>query len=224
MNEIVLDHIDNIKLNLLNPPISNLQALNFMKHGLFQLAEMVRIEEGKRVRRDGVGVKTFEIFGHVPLIIPCAFHWFSTSLVNYIRLVGLIDFMNQQGWKTEDLKNLANKEAIKKYCSDYVKKVIPSVYLWRNKVSAHFAPTDPFSGDNLGTLEVTVMNTIAYHTPYYKAELQWTTQGESSQLIPWALTEVFEQLAGRYWKDSELAFDLKDSKAPVLFDFIPRRT
>lgn len=221
MNEIVIDHIDNIKLNLLNPPIKNLQALNFMRYGLFQLAELVRAEEGKRVRRDGNSVKTFEILGYIPLIIPCAFHWFSTSLVNYIRLVGLVDLMNQQGWKTEDLKSPANKEAIKKHCSSYVQKVIPNVYMWRNKVSAHFAPTDPFSNDNLGTLEIAVMNAIAYHTPYYKAELQWTTQGETSQLLPWALTEIYEQLSDRYWQDSKLAFDSQDSKPPALFNFIP---
>lgn len=202
----------------------NLHALNFIRYGLFQLAEVVRVEEGKRVKRDGGGVKTFEILGHIPLIIPCAFHWFSTSLVNYIRLVGLIDFMNQQEWKTEDLKNPSNKEAIKKHCSSYAAKVIPNVCMWRNKVSAHFAPTDPFSSDNLGTLEVAVMNAIAYHTPYYKVELQWTTQGETSQLPPWALTEIFEQLAARYWPDSRLAFDSKDSKAPDIFNFIPRRT
>lgn len=224
MNEIILDHIDNIKLDLLNPPMINLQALNFIRHGLFQLAELVRAEEGKRIKRDGNSVKTFEIFGHIPLIIPCAFHWFSTSLVNYIRLVGLVDLMNQQGWKTEDLKSPANKEAIKRHCSYYVKKVIPNVCIWRNKVSAHFAPTYPLSDDNLGTLEVAVMNAIAYHTPYYKAELQWTTRGEPSQLPPWALTEIFEQLAVRYWQDSKLAFDFHDSKAPASFNFTPKRT
>ncbi len=224
MNKIRLDHIDDIFLDILNPPISNLHALNFMPQGLFSLAATVKMEEGKRIKRDG-SVKKFEMFGHIPWIIPCTFHWFSTSLVNYIRLIGLVDLLNKKNWKSEDISNQDNKQTIKGYCTDYVKKIIPDIYTWRNKVSAHFAATDPFSNDNLGTLEASVMNSIVYHTPYFKAgALTWHTKGETSQLPSWSITETYEHLTDRYWPDSKLEYEPTSCIPPTPFSFVPIKT
>lgn len=221
MNKITLDHIDNIILDISNPPISNLHALNFMPQGLFSLAVTVKVEEGKRIKRDGPA-KTFEMFGHIPLIIPCTFHWFSTSLVNYIRLIGIVDLLNKEKWKSEDISNPDNKQTIKGHCTDYVKKIIPDIYIWRNKVSAHFAVTDPFSNDNLGTLEASVMNSIVYHTPYFKAgAAKWNTKGETSQLLSWSITETYENLTDRYWPDSKLGYEPASCTPPKPFSFVP---
>ncbi|MHA2217495.1 MAG: hypothetical protein ACXACY_16280 [Candidatus Hodarchaeales archaeon] len=225
MNKITLDHIDNIFLDISTPPISNLHALNFMPQGLFSLAATVKVEEGKRVKRNGQDVKTFEMFGHIPPIIPCTFHWFSTSLVNYIRLIGLVDLLNNESWKSEDISNPENKQSIKSHCTNYVKKIIPDIYTWRNKVSAHFAATDPFSNDNLGTLEASVMNSIVYHTPYFKAGVaQWNTKGETSQLPKWSITETYENLSDRYWPESKLGYEPTSCKAPKQFSFVPSKT
>ena len=221
MNKIKLDHIDNIFLDISNPPVSNLHALNFMPQGLFSLAATVKVEEGKRIKRNGQA-KTFEMFGHIPPIIPCTFHWFSTSLVNYIRLIGLVELLNKENWKSEDISNPDNKQTIKNHCTDYVKKIIPDIYTWRNKVSGHFAATDPFSNDNLGTLEASVMNSIVYHTPHFKAgAAKWNTKGNTSQLPSWSITETYENLTDRYWPDSKLGYEPTSCKPPEQFSFVP---
>ncbi len=223
MDNVILDHTDSIQLNISNPPISNLHALNYLPSGLFNLAATVKVEEGKRVQRDR-NAKVLEVFGHIPFIIPCAFHWFSTSLTNFVRLIGLIDLMNKNKWKTEDLVKDKNRSDIKQGCSNYAKVVIPEIYTWRNKVSAHFSPTDPFKNDNLATLEESVMNSIAYHTPRFRVGyLKWHTQGDSSQLPQWSLTETYEKLSSRFWPKSRIAYDQKECVPPEPFSFVPER-
>ena len=221
MNKVLLDHIEGIFLDVSDPPIPNLHALNYLPSGLFSLAATVKIEEGKRVQRDGTA-KVMELFGHIPFAIPCTFHWFSTSLTNYVRLVGLINLMNVNQWKTKDLAEESNRSRIRQSCSEYVKLVIPEIQTWRNKVSAHFSPTDPFRNDNLATLEESVMNSIAYHTPRFMAGYaKWHTQGDDSQLPQWSLTETYERLSSRYWPKSSIDHDPRRCVAPEPFSFVP---
>ena len=221
MSNVPLDHIEGIFLDVSNPPIPNLHALNYLPSGLFSLAATVKIEEGKRVKRDGAA-KVLEAFGGIPFTIPCTFHWFSTSLTNFVRLIGLINLMNIKHWKTEDLAEELNGPTIRQSCSDYVKAVIPEIQTWRNKVSAHFSPSDPFKNDNLATMEESVMNSIAYHTPRFRAGyLKWHTQGEDSQLPQWSLTETYERLSSRYWPKSRIAYDPKECVPPEPFSFVP---
>ena len=132
MNKITIDCIDNITVDLKNLPIKNPHALNFMPHGLFRLALIIKIEEGKKTPPNP-NVKVFEIFAKMDPIIPCTFHWFSTSMVNFVRLVGLIKTLNTNSWTTLDIVN--NKNKIKTECNSYVESVIPELKKWRNKVS-----------------------------------------------------------------------------------------
>ncbi|WP_341708204.1 hypothetical protein [Halopseudomonas sp.] len=141
----------------------------------------------------------------VPALVPCAFNWFSVTLVNYLRLVGLVQLMNINGWKSSALADPENRSAIKAHCTSFVKSAVPEVYLWRNKVAAHFAATDPFHDDNLGTLEQSIMNPVTYKFPhYYVGVLKWNTAGETSQLPSWALTKVYEDLSARFWPEIKL--------------------
>ena len=73
MSKVLLDHIEGVFLDVSDPPIPNLHALNYLPSGLFSLAATVKIEEGKRVQRDG-NAKVMELFDHIPFTIPCTFH------------------------------------------------------------------------------------------------------------------------------------------------------
>ncbi len=141
----------------------------------------------------------------VPPLVPCAFNWFSVTLVNYLRLVGLVELMNANHWKSSDLADPANRSTIKFHCTNFVKAAVPDVHLWRNKVAAHFAATDPFHDDNLGTLERSIVNPVTYKYPYYHVGIwQWSTGGETAQLPTWALTKVYEDLSARFWRENKL--------------------
>ncbi len=202
----VLDYVRNIVLDRANPPFDNYQAFKSNYVGLKILADSVRELECAYVANDPYAANVvFHMSSGVPDIVPCAFNWFSVTLVNYLRLVGLVELMNSNGWKSSALADPANRQAIKTHCKNYVKDAVPEVYLWRNKVAAHFAATDPFHDDNIGTLEQSIMNPVMYRYPYYYVGLaQWNKAGETSQLPTWALTKVYEHLRTRFWPEMQL--------------------
>jgi len=204
MNKIVLDHVRNIQLDTSNPPLNNYQALRYIHEGLHFLAYTVRVNELELSRRLPATTTTFWGSSINPKIA-CCFNWFSTSVVNYLRLIGLFDIMIQKGWTSLDVRQSENQGAITKHCTKYVKELVPEIYVWRNKVSAHFAITAPSPKDNLATLEYSIMNAISYSRPYFEASgFTWTARGEKSQLPKWALTQTYERLANRLWPDSSL--------------------
>ena len=219
MNTIVIDHIDQVKIDLLNLPMKNPHALNFIPYGLFNLSAIIKVEEGKRTPSDP-NVQVFTMFESMNPIIPCAFHWFSTSTVNFVRLVGLLKILTINSWKTTDI--VANKQTIKSECDNYVKSVIPDLRIWRNKVSAHFSPTDPYNSDNFGTLEQSIMNNVCFQENRFRVNVGLLTiNGETSELPCWSVTETYEQLASRYWPESRLEIDIQKSVRPHWHNFIP---
>ncbi|MBF0216124.1 MAG: hypothetical protein HQL30_03905 [Candidatus Omnitrophica bacterium] len=219
MNEIIIDYIDNIKIDLLKLPMKNLHAINYLPNGLFRLAVMTKVDEGENISQDP-SVKQFVMMPCVDPLISCAFHWFSTSLVNYVRLVGLIKVLSSNSWTTTDISN--NKKHIKAQCDNYVETVIPEIKLWRNKIAAHFAATDPYENDNYGTLEQSVMNNVcSFKTRYYVNVFKFVTNGEESTLPMWSVTETYENLRSRYWPESTIGHDFDKCIRPRWHNFIP---
>ncbi|MFC5519400.1 hypothetical protein [Polaromonas jejuensis] len=206
ISQIVLDHERGIKLDPADPPFNNYQAFKSNYVGLKILADSVRELERQYVASDPHAAHVvLHMSSQVPDLVPCAFNWFSVTLVNYLRLVALVELMTTNGWKSASLSDPANRPAIKAHCIAFVKATIPEVHLWRNKVAAHFAATDPFHDDNLGTLEQSIMNPVTYKYPYYYVGLmQWHTAGETSQLPNWALTKTYEDLSSRFWPEFKL--------------------
>lgn len=203
---IVLDHLNSISLDPSDPPFNNYQAFAAHYEGLKILAATVRELEIQYAANDPYAAHVvLHRSSHVPAIVPCAFNWFSVTLVNYLRLIGLVELMNANGWKSSALADPSNRSVIKTYCTDFVKTAVPEVHLWRNKVAAHFAATDPFHDDNLGTLEQSIMNPVTYKFPHYHVGVwRWNTAGETSQLPSWALTKVYEDLGSRFWPEIKL--------------------
>jgi hypothetical protein len=142
----------------------------------------------------------------VPDIVPCAFNWFAVTLVSYMRLVALVQLMQTEGWKSEDLAVAAHRTEIRDHCSAYAEKHAPEVYKWRNKVAAHFAATDPRWDDNLSTLEQSAMSMVEFQYPYYWVGLgKWSAQRDERSALPdWALTKVYEDLGQRFWPNVQL--------------------
>ena len=203
---IVLDHLNGITLDPTDPPFNNYQAFAANYEGLKILAGTVREFELQYVARDPHAAHVvLHMSSQVPALVPCTFNWFSVTLVNYLRLVGLVQLMSANNWKSSALADPSNRAAIKMHCKNFVKTAVPEVYLWRNKVAAHFEATDPFHDDNLGTLEQSIMNPVTYKFPHFHAGiLKWNTNGETSQLPSWALTKLYEDLSARFWPEIKL--------------------
>lgn len=195
---LILDHIQNVVFDPSNPPFNNAQALPSNYAGLNVLALTVREHEIDFLLQNP-GIRRMTL-GGVPDVVSCSFNWFSVTLVNYLRLVGLVQLMNTNSWKSDALVDPKNRKEISSHCREYVKEAVPAVFTWRNKVAAHFAATDPFRDDNLGTLEQSVMNLVTYGVPYYcVGQMNWHSGGHAAELPKWALTKVYEDLAPRFW-------------------------
>lgn len=203
---IVLDHVRGITLDPADPPFNNYQAFPANYFGLKVLADSVRELELKYIADDPHAKHvTLHMPSNLPPFLPCAFNWFSVTAVNYLRLVALVALMNARGWKSPAIVDPTNRKEIKTYCGDYVKDAVPALHLWRNKVAAHFAATDPFSDDNLGTLEQSIMTMVMYKYPHYYVGLgKWVTHGQTSELPEWSLTRTYEELQPRFWPEQQL--------------------
>ena len=209
MKTVTLDHLDNIAFDGDNPPFDNYHAFSNLRYGLYKLASEIReLEVQKQSDKKGPIFSLDFTSNPVNNLLVCYFDWFSISVSNYVRLVGLFNLMVQKNWKSKDLQSNANE--VKQYCSEYAKKVIPEIQLWRNKVSAHFAATDPI-GDTLGTIELTVFSFVTYVKPYFEVGgANFSTQGESSEFKRWSVTETYDILTPRFWPDQKITAISKD--------------
>jgi len=120
--------------------------------------------------------------------VACAFHWYAVTVCNYIRMVG---------WLTYG-QNPTNARK-------YVERVIPAVYVWRNKVAAHFAVPDPKKEDSAADLAMSVMFPISFYDNAFYAGLLKLSIGEGGKSstsrgdMRWSLTHTHYDLTPRYW-------------------------
>lgn len=209
MSKIILDTARNIHFDAKNPRIANLHALGYLPVGIHSLATQVRDFELNLANCIEFPFRPKMLMGPAGEnfdMLACCFSWFSVSLTNYLKLVALVELAELKQWGRHDINDPKNHKNIKAHCTDYTKELCPEIFSWRNKIAAHFAITDPFRDDNLGTLEFSAMNTITYLDPYYYAGAsQWRTFGGQSDMPQWSLTESFELLAPRLWPGALLA-------------------
>lgn len=224
--DIILDHIDNITFNRDTFPITNMHALDYTGQGIYELALLIREKENDINTRVGHYISHMSaMMGSEQNKIMNYFNWFSISIINYVRLVGFIDIVNQKQFTREDIMKLENQKIIKDHCRVYIKKVIPEIYLYRNKLSAHHSLTDPFPSDNIATLESSVMNSIVYNRPYLEtaglklsSKLSSDTEHVTTEIKSWKLTKVYDELTTRYWNNNKIP-KLEKSKIELSKEF-----
>ncbi len=194
---MILDFID--KLELPDTEVENhydaRMALARLGEGLFwihQEVTKIEIELRKEAAKDNTqvaiagGMLENQPFG----LLSCAFQWYAVSACNYAQLIG---------WLATRDTNSAKK---------YVKKVMPRLLNYRNKVAAHFAITDPLR-DNEADLAASVMTHIIYVrgrlcaaaiTPVLKNNGQEITVSKD---FSWSLSLAHERLVPRYWANGK---------------------
>ena len=80
---ITLGHLDGITIDPANAPFANYQAFGSSYEGLKTLAFTVRDLERRFIAiAPHAEHVAFHTFMGVPSIVPCAFNWFSVTLVN----------------------------------------------------------------------------------------------------------------------------------------------
>lgn len=199
----VLDHQTKIGVEAPEPEFRiNYRAIPSSIAGLHHLGLLVRQQENQFASsRKGA----FGFSSRFDPLVGCAFNWFAISLISYLRLVSLLGLKAERGWSNSDLGTPENRQEIKDRGDAYVSGVAPNVYRWRNKVAAHFAMTDPRADDNALTLQLSIMDMVAFRSPYfYVGAVQLRQGSHQSDLPAWSLTQTFEELAPRFWPKSAL--------------------
>ena len=197
---IIVDHIENIVWKLETSPIMS-HPFEYMPEGIHRIALWVREKENKNIKDK----LAFEALSFTPdnKYIACQLHWFANSLVNYARLVALVDITDENGWTAVDLQR--EKSNIKTHCRKYAQEVVGNVYRWRNKVGAHFASTDPYKEDNMVTLIDSTSNPVVFQFKRYYAHAHTLKAGEQeSKIQEWSLTKVFEEISPRFFPERKI--------------------
>jgi len=204
---MILDHLDNIGFS--NPTgidgALNVRGALHLRDGMQFLAKTMRdfeldacqcfgIDKYRKIEFVGKGFagKTFD-----PLI-SCVFHWYSVSLVNYLRFIAMIQTTEQSGLSIKDLIEIESGPDVKKSCNAYLKHVAPEVKKWRNKVSAHFSATDARSIDDVSMLSASLHGYPQFDRGYFK---MGPPGGLTTTLPTWSVTQVHEKLASRLWPE-----------------------
>lgn len=196
---MVIDHVDRIELadDQVQAHANELNSLRYLAGGLYFLHAQVKGIEEKITTQVGPKQRV-TFFGNAPEfewvpqgLVACAFHWYALSACNYVRMVG---------WLGNDGDS--------KRATEYVQRVMPSVYIWRNKVAAHFARTDPRPEDTAADLAASVIFPVSFHENAFYAN-SWTVglgrgsqRTTSRQNMTWSLTNTHFGLCERYWPDS----------------------
>lgn len=206
---------ENVQLQEMYNECSSLEK---MQNGLFYLARSVRnIEEKKKlvVEREGKvsfgsyaqnveGVDSQEI-----QLLPNYYNWFANDLINYVRLVGFT--MNRINGNITHYDIRHSPKHIRELVDTYVKSVteIHLVSIHRNKVSAHFAITDPRT-ENASMRYQSIFYPVDFaNGRYFTNVIQIQVENDNESLPQWSVTNVFESLIPRYW--------------PLEHDFFQRR-
>ncbi len=193
---MLIDHVESLKLDDAQVARygNELRSLAYLAQGLEFLYRQVDQMEAS-VREALPADKVFVLYGNAPVLrdvpqglVASAFHWYAVSACNYVRMVG---------W-------LASGEDVKGATS-YVKRVIPQVYIWRNKVGAHFARIAPHPKDTLADLAASVMFPTGFKddafwtAPLVLALRKGGRTSTSRKDMRWSLTHVHRELSSRYW-------------------------
>ena len=204
-------------------------SLRTLIMGLRQLYGMVKSKEEAFARAGGDKFIVHEYGGtnaaerEMLDVVACFFHWFGISLCNYARLTGLIRALARGEVTRSDLQDPTKFRSIKSAIDNYVSSIaeLESVRVWRNKVFAHFAITDPFKDDNIATLDMSVIFPVSFEGRYVVGGLTMLRTNSSgshkSELPRWSMTEVFESLEPRFWPGLKYK-ELEDSLEPEKTD------
>lgn len=193
---MILDHLDNLELSQEDADrhFDATMALARLGEGLFWLYRTV-IELERQAQADAApeDVRLAVVGGILdrqPLgLLSCVFQWYAVSACNYAQLVG---------WLAT-----GKPEAAKQY----MKRVLPRVSQYRNKVAAHFALADP-RRDNEADLAASVMTQVVFAqgrlcaaalSPVVK---DGDCEVSASRDLSWSLTVAHERLLPRYWRDA----------------------
>lgn len=197
--------IDHLKPILIDENIcgNEISTLSYLSVGLYHLYFTVKnyetmVENQNRASETKIILSMGSTRGlphGADQLLPCLFHWFGVSIMNYARLIGFLDGISTGKYTKRDLESYSNYKKVKKVCGNYVNSVpeLSAIKIWRDKVAAHFAITDPVDDrfgitdpkkkpDNPAFLEFSIMYPVSYCEGRFKVGRMEFTRIDSTGL------------------------------------------
>jgi len=200
----ILDHIDNITVPglVFKNPVNEYWALICLWGGMdFLYRQAKRCDDALRDRVNPNDTIKYMGMGNLPefhgipkALLACSFHWYAISACNYIRTIGTIAYQQDNNRP----KPLA-----------YVKKVIPEVLAFRDKVAAHLAWTGKNKQDNDAERLLSILPQLVYiNDSFHVGSISVTLRkagkiSKSEDIRQWSICKIHEELQNRYWPDEK---------------------
>jgi len=225
-DEVVLDAIEPVKVDR-QKYFNEIGSLRTLFNGLSELCAPIKRREVAFEKASGGKFKVMTFGGTSPKekhsldVTACMFHWFGLSLCNYVRLIGYIRGLNRGDFTRADLTDKKAVDKVRKSIEGYVSSIleVADLKVWRNKVFAHFAISDPYKDDNISTLDMSVIFPVTFEGRYYVGSMAITrtnSSGSQTSALPrWSMTEVFESLIPRLWPGVEFNEVVSESPEPT---------
>lgn len=214
---LTLDAIENIFVNETSAAFKNNYSIHQLLEGIFMTYNMMKYREENYwelkypnkspeiiaiERQSSFSVDfTNDRFDREVVNIS---HWYSNTLINFVKCCGAIDFLNKNHLMPETIaSDRAMISEMKKHRDSYVKSIpeLQTVWNFRNKASAHLAFADPL-GDNAATLIESISIIPCYDCNRIKLGALKRQSGEHESSLSqqeWSVTESFESLMPRYF-------------------------
>ena len=176
------------------------------REALIELVRQVRQREIEHLRED-------ERWMGMPCPYPFvygAFSWFATSLTAYLQLIPLADRLRLNPAELNSIT--ANRASIKAAGISLLDEACPAVKLWRDKVGAHAAISDPRKDDGLALLLSSLSYPISAQGRRFYVGVGGHSVFSAGSSLPtsthrwesWSITETFNRLAPRFWPDADI--------------------
>jgi hypothetical protein len=198
--QTILDHIDNITVPglVFKNPSNEYWALICLWDGMtFLYRQAKHCDDTLRSLVNKNDNIKYMCMGNLPelqyipkSLLTCSFHWYAISACNYVRTIGAIAYQQD---------NNRHKPL------DYVKKVIPEVLAFRDKVAAHFAWTTKNKRDNDAERFLSVIPQLVYiNKSFHVGSISVTLRkageiSKSKAIKAWSICKIHEKLQNRYW-------------------------
>ena len=161
--------------------------------GLHKETMKIELQARKKANKDDIVYAiSGSILDNFPMAyLSCVFQWYAVSACNYAQLVGWLE--------TRDTK----------LAKSYVKKAMPRLVSYRNKIAAHMSITAPYNEDNQADQASSLLTQVVYAKGRLCAgalaiKVQDGDEDVTvSKKLSWSLTEEHRQLSKRYWPNGQ---------------------
>lgn len=191
--QVILDHEEKWEIeqhhvqqltNEINSLANLMQGMDLLAYQV-QKCEVVMHERLDPTLKYSISGNSPQLEGISIVLLQCFFDWYAVSACKYVKLIGKIAVYH----------NITNERA-----DDYMKRIIPNIIMYRDKIGSKFCYTSHNKQDNTAEKIFSVMPQLTFEdNTFVVGAWKFATRGSNTQSIKsWSITETHNMLKKRY--------------------------